>query len=309
MPDQTGADRPSPSRVCLFAHYDPSGRIAPHVRRYLAQLASCGFVIHVACSGLARLDERDRAALEWLGGTAYPRENAGLDFGAWQHLLRLGCAAGADEILLANDSVFGPFGDLRPTFAAMRGRKLDAWGMVASTERAWHLQSWFVCLSAAALARPAVQRVFAQPFANMAKPEIILHGELGLGVALRAERLTCAALFEEPARSRLRRLAPLNPMHLDWASLIATGTVPFVKVELLRDNPIRIPWADQWPLVIASASDYPLGFIRDHLAHATPVPPPRWRTLLFYLLLTRDKRWAWRSVPPTIRRMLARDRT
>ncbi|MBN8908325.1 MAG: hypothetical protein J0H99_17220, partial [Rhodospirillales bacterium] len=126
---------------------------------------------------------------------------------AWQHLLRSGCAAGADEILLANDSVFGPLGDLRPIFATMRQRKLDAWGMVASTEGVWHLQSWFVWLSAAALARPAVQRVFTQPFADMDKPEIILHGELGLGVALRAEKLACGARFEEPRRSRLRRLA------------------------------------------------------------------------------------------------------
>src|SRR6185437_8167860 len=190
--------------VCLFAQYDPSGRIAPHVLRYLAHLAECGFAVHVACSGVARLTDDDEAALRRIGATPHLRPNAGLDFGAWQELLRAGCAEGAPEVLLANDSVFGPFADLRPLLATMRARRLDAWGMVASTEGVWHLQSWFICLSAHALASPAVQRVLAQPFAEMSKPEIILHGELGLGTALRAAGLAIGAAFEEPRRSRLR---------------------------------------------------------------------------------------------------------
>ena len=260
-------------------------------------------------SGLAELAEPDREMLGRLGVMAYPRVNAGLDFGAWQHLLQLGCAAGADEILLANDSVFGPFHDLRPIFAAMRERGPDAWGMVASTEGVWHLQSWFVCLSAAALARPAVRRVFDQPFATMSKREIILHGELGLGVALQAEQLACAACFEEPRRRRLRRLAKINPMHLDWAWLITTGTVPFIKVELLRDNPIRIPWVSCWPSVVARVSDYPIEIVRDHLAAPRMNSPPSWRTLMLYLLLTHDKAVAWRASTRHLRTLHAKART
>lgn len=293
-------------RVCLFAQFDPSGRIAPYVLRYLTHLAGCGFSLHVACSGVGRVADADREALERIGATAHRRPNEGMDFGAWQHLLRAGCAAGADEILLANDSVFGPFADLRPIFGAMRGRGLDAWGMVASADGVWHLQSWFLCLTADALARPAVRRVFEQPFACMTKREVILHGELGLGAAFQIEALACAARFEEPRGNRLRRLARVNPMHLDWASLIRGGAVPFVKAELLRDNPIRIPWADRWPAVVSGVGDYPLELIAGRLARPTPVPPPRWRTLLFYLLLTRDKPEAAQALLPTIRRMLSR---
>jgi lipopolysaccharide biosynthesis protein len=286
--------------VCLFAQYDPSGRIAPHVLRYLAHLAECGFVVHVACSGATRLAEDDKAALRQIGATPHPRVNAGLDFGAWQELLRTGCAEGAPEVLLANDSVFGPFADLRPLLAAMRARRLDAWGMVASTEGVWHLQSWFVCLSARALAAPAVQRVLAQPFAEMSKPEIILHGELGLGTALREAKLATGAAFEEPRRNRLRRLVRVNPMHLDWAWLLTSGHVPFLKIELLRDNPIGIPWAHRWPAVLAGTSDYPPELIRRHLGRATPLPPVPWRTRLLYLLLTRDKSEAIRALAPTL---------
>ena len=157
---------------------------------------------------------------------------------------------------------------------------------------------------------PAVQRVFAQPFTTMDKREIILHGELGLGVALQTEQLACAACFEEPQRSRLRRLAKINPMHLDWACLITTGTVPFIKVELLRNNPIRIPWVSCWPSVVARVSDYPIEIIRNHLAAPRTSPLPPWRSLMLYLLLTRDKAVAWRAMKRHFRRRLrAKSRT
>lgn len=294
--------------VCLFAHFDPAGRIAPHVLRYLANLAECGFAVHLACSGPAGPPDGDRAALSRLGIVLHLRPNAGLDFGAWQALLGAGCAEGAGEILLANDSVFGPFSDLRPLVAAMRRKGLDAWGMVASAEGAWHIQSWFLCLTAAALARPAVRRVLALPFQQMTKAEIVLHGELGLGVALAAEGLASGAVYEEPRRSRLRRLARINPTHLDWAFLVARGGVPFVKIELLRDNPIRIPWAGEWERVIGARSAYPLCLIRRHLPAPTPTLPPRWRTLLLYWLLTRDKKEALRASGRTLGRMLRRPR-
>jgi lipopolysaccharide biosynthesis protein len=279
--------------VCLFAQFDPSGRIAEHTLRYVSHLAECGFTVHVACSGVERIAPEDAAALQSIGAIGHARPNAGLDFGAWQALLREGCAEGADEVLLANDSVFGPFADLRPTLTVMRARGLDAWGMVASGEGTWHLQSWFVCLSAPALARPAVQRVLEQPFATMAKAEIVLHGELGLGVALRAEGLACGAVFEEKRRHRLRRFARINPMHLHWGWMIARGGVPFLKVDLLRDNPIRIYWARGWPGVVPGGWVAP---IRRRLARPVPARLPPLRTLLLYLALTRDRGLAVRCM-------------
>ncbi len=305
--------RPQGRSVCLFAHFDPSGRIAPIVRLYLKELSACGFTVHVACSGVERLPGPDRDLLDRIGARAHLRPNPGHDFGAWQHLLRAGCAEGADEVLLANDSVLGPFQSLAPIFASMRRCAPDAWGMVASREGVWHLQSWFVCLTGAALARPAVRRVFAQPFETMSKAEIILHGELGLGAALQAEQLECVARHEEPRRRRLRRFARINPMHLDWATLLTSGTVPFIKRDLIRDNPIRIPWADQWPQIVAGVSRHCPDLVRASLAgtagwRGTPVPPPPWRTLLLYLLLTRDKRQAARALPNAIKQLVLKPR-
>ncbi len=286
-------------RTCLFAHFDRSGRIAPHVLHYLRQLSLCGFRTHVAMSGVAQPHDDDRAALALLGATPHPRPNRGLDFGAWQDLVAHGCADGAGTILLANDSVFGPLVPLAPLVAEMEAGMPDVWGMVESREGAWHLQSWFLCLSARAFAAPAVARVLRQPFRDMGKAEIVLHGELGLGAAIRAEGLRWAARARPPAR-RLRRLVPGNPMHLDFLSVIRDGSVPFVKVELLRDNPAAVRWVGAWRKAVAASPIFPAEWIDRHLGDGAPLVPPcpeqTLRMRLLYAAITRDRGQAMRTL-------------
>ncbi len=275
--------------VCLFAHFSSDRKLSASVLHYLSQLVRCGLSVHVALSGMDCLSDGDREFLDAQGITAYPRPNHGLDFGAWQHLLRLGCACNADSVLFANDSVFGPVAELAPIIAAMRAPGYDVWGMVESFEMSWHLQSWFICLTAAALARPAIARVFGQDFAAMSKAEIILHGEIGLGTAIRAEGLSWGACLTDRQQG-LRRLIPVNPMHVDWISVLACGRVPFIKVELLRDNPARIPWQGSWPKMLRRHGDFPEAWIRERITAAPRVTAGSSLGMrLLYLLLTRDR--------------------
>jgi len=303
LADESGASEAA-GRVCLFAQYDPRGRVQAHVLGYLANLRDCGFAVHVACSGMTALAAADRDALAAIGAVAYPRPNAGLDFGAWQFLMQAGCLRGAGTVLLANDSVFGPFADLAPIVAEMQARGLDAWGMVESREGVWHLQSWFLCMRAGVLARPAVRRVFAQDFASMSKREIILHGELALGVAFEVEELACGAVHRARTAHGLRRLVPVNPMHFHWTSLLAGRRVPFIKVELLRDNPAEVPFVEAWPDELARSYDYPAERITAQLVPRRAVRL-RARRLLLWLLLAEHRpaaagfimRGLWRALP------------
>lgn len=280
--------------VCLFAQYDRSGTLPPHTRHTLTRLAQAGLRLHVACAGVARLDPDDSQFLTRIGATGHTRPNHGLDFGSWADLLRAGCATGAPRVVFANDSVFGPFADLRPILDRMNARRLDAWGLVESHERVWHLQSWFLCLTADALARPAVQRVFAQDFTLMSKEEIILHGELGLSVALRAEGLRLDAVWR-PA-GRLRRVMPVNPSHFDWASMLRTGQVPFLKAELLRDNPANIAWIGSWRQVLARCPDPTPELIEAAIGHPPPIRPAKPLRRLLNLLMTQDHKAALRAL-------------
>lgn len=286
-------------RVCLFAHYDPQRRIGPHVLHYLAQLHQSGFTTYLALSGMDWISPLDNAALSQIGVIPRLRGNRGLDFGAWQDLMRDGCADGADVILLANDSVFGPLAPLAPIIEDMQARDVDLWGMVESQEAGWHLQSWFLCFTAAAFASPAVARVLRQPFHEMSKPEIVLHGELGLGAAVRAGGLSWDACWRQPTR-RLRRLVPGNAMHLDYLSVLRSGRVPFIKIELLRDNPVRIPWIAAWRRQAGTSSIFPLAWVDEHLSasgpHLAPTPLQSLRMRLLYAAISRDQPEAIRSL-------------
>jgi lipopolysaccharide biosynthesis protein len=300
--------------VCLFAHFDPWGRIRPHVAHYVSALAACGYRVVVATSGIIPPAE-DIAAVKAAGAAEVVcRPNQGIDFGAWQDLLHAGHADGAPGVLFANDSVYGPLWPLEPMirhFLRPSNQRFEAWGMVESAQGVRHLQSWFVHLDATVLASPAVRRIFDQPFASMTKKEIVVRGELALGAALDAEGVHCGALYGRGHGSSLTRVAPSNPMHLDWRYMLRRRVVPFLKGELLRSNPMGIPWVNDWPEWVARRSDYPVDWIHDHLysyvgreppyagaPYVTPVPAAHWKAKAFFVALTRDH---WRAFTSTLK--------
>ncbi|MCQ8241718.1 rhamnan synthesis F family protein [Rhizosaccharibacter radicis] len=282
--------------VCLFAQYHPRGRVPEHTLHYLAALRDCGFIVHMAMSGCDEADPADVPRLRQLGVHWHPRPNRGLDFGAWQHLLGLDDVVDADRVLLANDSVFGPLRPLGALVARMEADAPDVWGMVESHENGWHLQSWFLCFRRAALAAPPIRRVLSQPFGEMDKREIVLHGELGMGAAILAAGLRWRAAWQPPRRG-LRRLVATNPLHVDWRTTL--DRVPFLKVELLRDNPARIPWAGEWRRALADHPPQMRGMIEAHLNAVTgrpDGPAASLRMRAVYALLSLDRMDAVRTL-------------
>ena len=296
-------------RVCLFAQYHPRQRLRPPLMQYLTALQGAGYHTFVACSGEAPPPEADRMALEATGATLFHRPNAGLDFGAWQHLIQAGCADGADRVLLANDSVFGPLHPLGPVIDRMEAGGSDVWGLIESRQRNWHLQSWFLQFTGDAFRHERVQRLFAQPFARMDKDAVIERGELALGDVLRETGIRCDALVRHRDGTRSARHHTLNMMHLDWAhNLVALG-LPFIKVELLRLNPMRLPWTHEWDALLREEFGTDTAPLHDYLYDYTgtvpaapgapfPVPllPVPVRLAIGYVFATRDHWLALRNL-------------
>ncbi len=289
----TAPDPGAGRKVCLFAQYDPAGRLLPHVIAYLRQLRDCGYAVHLAASGLENLDDAGAAALRSMHVAVHVRPNVGHDFGAWRDLLRSGAADGAAQVLLANDSVFGPVGQLAPLVSRMEAQGLDVWGMVESRELGWHLQSWFLNMTAEALGRLAVQRVFDQPFEAMTKPEIVVRGELALGAAFQAEGLRCGAVAPDLSSGLGWWLLPVNPMHFSWRRLLLREGVPFVKADLLRENKSNIGWADGWRGALMQVG-YPVEWIDAALtggasSHITPVRARTFGERVFQFVMSHDR--------------------
>jgi lipopolysaccharide biosynthesis protein len=130
--------------ICLFVHYDRDDRRADHVLYYLKAIRGIDFKIAVIST--AKLGEADQRKLAAIDVDLILRENAGLDFGSWAvGLARFRDSLGRLQIdgrlLLANDSVFGPIGDLSEALSRLLSLPGDVHCMLESGEIAPHMQS------------------------------------------------------------------------------------------------------------------------------------------------------------------------
>ncbi|MGI9303182.1 MAG: rhamnan synthesis F family protein, partial [Gammaproteobacteria bacterium] len=207
------------------------------------------------------------------------RENLGYDFGSW----RVGFDYAGDlsayrRLILANDSVYGPLHDLHDLFATMNQRGAEVWGITDSHELKHHLQSYFLVFERAALESPAFREFWRTlPFYRF-KRSIIWHCEIGLSRKLSRAELRLAAAHEYislrnshpemilTAERRATFAGPLNPTRNLWDLLVRDCACPFLKVDVLRDNPENSAAVTNWPQILRSVSNYNPKLIESHLA-------------------------------------------
>jgi lipopolysaccharide biosynthesis protein len=279
------------TRAVVFAHYDPDGKIDPHVVHALRQYRRhCDRLVFVSNGG-CRTPPRDVAAIV---DTYLPRPNIGYDFCAWRDGLAAIDPGEHDEIICVNDSVYGPLADLGPTLESPRTASADLWGMVVSEQPARrggpavrHVQTWFFAMRRRFLQSDAFQRFWSAVEPQADKQGVIERYEVGLSEAAerggmvvagiydagRAERVRFAELLPhvsllEPARSwrvvRKGRRVPHNPSELVWWRLLEAG-VPYVKVGLLRVNHYGVDLR-RVMAALDHAPGFDAGLIRSHLA-------------------------------------------
>lgn len=135
-------------RACFFAHYDRDGIIDDYVVHYIRELKKvCNDIIFASASNVSK-DEQEK--LDGLIKTFINRENEGYDFGSWRDGIK---SIGFEnlsqytEIVLANDSCYGPVYDIEKMFAKMdQTNDLDAWSITTSYQTSTYMQSYFLVL-------------------------------------------------------------------------------------------------------------------------------------------------------------------
>jgi len=259
--------------VCVFSHFDAAGRILPYVQRYLSELVRCGFELHLVTTS-PNLRSSDRLEVERAGVRVHCRENVGMDFASWQwalnHVVPLG---EVDWLLLVNDSVFGPIFDLEPLFCAQFAKNWDFWGITDSYEVAWHLQSYFLCFRGDVARSEAFRKVFEVDFTRLTKRSIIRRGEISLSQSLHRSGFRGAAVCPFDALRKLRNFGQCNATHFYWDQLIARLRCPFVKRELIRDNPMKLASAGYWKGFLERYTSYDTSLISDAIRPVENVLP------------------------------------
>lgn len=288
-------------RLCFFAHYHPRAIVADYVLMYLHALDQAGFTVVVLST--AALAEAERAKMRGACAMLIERENVGLDFGGWIEAFQRFSPIEAELLLLANDSVYGPVHDLSAFIDRLTAIPADFYGAVESCEGARHLQSWFLLLRPTAYRSAAFADLMARPIpADLPKIDIIGRYEMALMAALTAQGLRHHAAFSPRQGGSLGRQIPYNPSHLLWKQLVIRFGIPFIKVELLRDNPWMIGDTVGWRRVVRRyAPDLESAIEVDLAVRQTRRPPGLRERLAWSVGVDRPAYW------PELHRFLISD--
>lgn len=263
--------------LCVFAHFDRDSLIDDYVVYYLAKLEVTGCET-IFVSTAEGMDGTQLEKVRPYCRAAIVRENLGHDFASWRTgLAEVDDLLRYDRLIIANDSVYGPIFDLNEAFDEMDRNDADFWGITDSRRYSHHVQSYFVVFGRAVLE----SREFAGFWRRLPnyrfKHSVILACEVGLSrLLVRAgfrfrtlcpfEKVWRHYLEQRPRPEAWRQFAsPTNSTHWSWETLLTKYRCPFLKVQLLRDNPKRVDGIERWRSIVSHVSDYDAALISRHL--------------------------------------------
>lgn len=226
----------SAKHVAVVAHWSEDQRLSRSVQTLLSEFRDAGF--HCALVSTSSATGRLVFDQPGLDGevTVLRRSNVGYDFGSWAAFLHaFPDVRRARRVLLANDSLVGPFESLGGILADFDRCPADIWGLVGTTQDAPHLQSHFVGYRDGALASPVLASFWDHIRVEPTKRDLIKRYEIGLTrLAVREGYVTVAHFPWHWVTSRGQ-----NPTSLAWHRLVEEG-FPFVKRELVLRPPPEV---------------------------------------------------------------------
>lgn len=287
-------EMPLGPKVCVYVHWDGAGDVRDHVMHHVRSLADAGLsVVFVTNAGALR--PAAMARLQAVCAGVLVRRNVGYDFGAWREgfeVLQLP-RPDTEMVVMANDSVYGPMLPLQDLLATIDFARADIWGCTESWQTKFHLQSYLIAFSPRVVASQAWGEFWAGVRPTWSKAWLIRLYEIGLTQAMLKAGFTCRAIWPyqnlikdldpdllmdhaeggpnlaDPAvqarqyqarhiRNATVLRVPLNPTSDLWRQLLQ-ARFPFIKRELLRDNPTNVPDVGDWRELALAQSATNLG--------------------------------------------------
>ncbi len=277
-------------RAAIFAHFDRDNIVDDYVIYYLQELKKvCNTIIFVSASDLSEID---LSKIKTFCNKTIIRDNIGYDFLSWKiGIQSISNIEHYDEILICNDSVYGPFFPLDNIFTMMNNKPNDFWGMTDNHDIKCHIQSYFVVFKKNILGSRAFKDFWDSVKIEPSKDQIIKKYEIGLtqllissnfkpGVYVDApsfykfiQHIVSSAFRIKPSeiinkliykKGQLLNRKAANQTLYNWKNLIIKKRMPFLKIELLRDNPLNIN-IDDYENTIRSHSSYDIKLVLNHL--------------------------------------------
>lgn len=245
-------------KLVIFSHYDRDNVIDDYVIYYLQEIKKMGMDI-IFISTANNLNNKEIEKVSTLCRAIMVKENIGYDFGAW----RTGITLIANELsqynqlILCNDSIYAPLYHLEEMFAKM-DNKFDFWGITDNYQYRHHIQSYFMVFQKSVF----LQQYFIDFWNDIRvfkhKESIIQNYEIGLTKLLCKYKHSYAAYCPSTPKSLK------NSTHQEWNKLILEQRSPMIKIELLRDNPLKVD-INGWEEFLKKHTSFNVELIKKHL--------------------------------------------
>ena len=278
------------NRAIIFVHYDKHDMVDAYVYTYLKELQQNAS--HLVFVSTAKLSSEEIKNLSQYCSKIIVRENIGYDFMSYKIGLESFNYKNYDEVVICNDSVYGPLYPLANVFEDMQNNTCDFWGITDNTDISYHLQSYFLVFKKNVIQSDTFKTFWKQVKVLKSKDDIIGKYEIGLTKFLLDSRFSSAVYVNFKAtkaqtiqvflkkltptkiinkviaigygKDKLKRIGKINTTHYFWKELLLSEKIPFIKIELLRDNPMQIN-INNVEQVIQEVSDYDTQLINNHL--------------------------------------------
>lgn len=285
-------------RLCIYLTYDKQNIIDEYIGYMLQELKTCISYLVVVCNESELIKGQD--ILEKYADEIFYRENRGYDAGGFKDAL---CKfigwdkiKEYDELLLANDSFFGPFCPMQKIFDKMAGRSCDFWGLTTHKEyinkdgtrfTPEHVQSFFLVFRSKLLHSPDFREFWE------AMPYYKTFGEV---VEKYEKRLT--GLFHSKGYNYLC-YADMKPNNTDniknnynqfmliCNELVQKRNFPFLKKQQIAYNTLQEQTQENIPLVleyIKNHTNYDINLIYENIIRLMNVSDLQRKLCLHYIL-------------------------
>lgn len=281
-------------RSCIFVHYDKNNIVDGYVNYYLKELLTV--VNKLVFVTVSDISQEDIKRLENLNIDVIKRENVGYDFYSYKVGIATLNLDLYDELLICNDSVFGPLYPIEEVFERMDKKECDFWGMTDSKARGEHLLAYFIVFRKSVLDSKAFRSFWKDLKIIHDKTELIEKYQVGLSKLLYKNNFKSLSYVSSdfsffsistnlyrrhfPRNYKIFRLIKMpftayfwnyyngkarNTVMDFWDEILIYRKMPFIKKRLFSNDIETDRNRKIYTRILKEISEYPIELIENHL--------------------------------------------
>lgn len=263
-------------RLGIFVFYDSNGIISEYVK-YLLEKLKCVIAYQIVIvNGL--LQPESKKILLQISDKLLIRENKGFDAGAYkdifQNYLTIAELNNYDEIVLCNDSFYGPFYSFTEVWNRMKNSHADFWGLTRHPKGVFedgspfpsHIQSYFLTIKRPLFLSNEFQKFWRFEIEYESKFIDAVKGfEIKFTQYFEKKGFTSMTLSEIPGYNYITTQYNENPYLSNSYELVSERIIPVLKRKSLLLSNRYLEKALHAYEYICEKTSYPEHLISDHI--------------------------------------------